>query len=153
MHAHRLALLWPEMYPRLLRIMDADPIYQDRIVSAVTAALIRAATSQAQPVDIPDAVRHIWEIRGGDREPTTQQWAKYNAEAQIFNGTTAMTRPAFMTGGPAIPAITAKIWLSTGRTGWLRVPPNTSAAGRPVRCRYPTCVMAQFFPAILSCPT
>ncbi|MEI2776398.1 MAG: hypothetical protein V9G19_10590 [Tetrasphaera sp.] len=103
MHAHRLALLWPEMYPRLLRIMDADPIYQDRIVSAVTAALIRAATSQAQPVDIPDAVRHIWEIRGGDREPTTQQWAKYNAEAQIFNGTTAMTRPAFMTGGAGHP--------------------------------------------------
>lgn len=48
MHVHRLAVLWPEVYPRLLRIMDADPIFQDRIVSAVTAAMINAATTQAQ---------------------------------------------------------------------------------------------------------
>ena len=26
MHVHRLAVLWPEVYPRLLRIMDADPL-------------------------------------------------------------------------------------------------------------------------------
>ena len=32
MHVHRLAVLWPEVYPRLLRVMDADPIFQDRIV-------------------------------------------------------------------------------------------------------------------------
>ena len=103
MHVHRLAVLWPEMYPRLLRITDTDPIFQDRIVSAVTAALIAQATTQAQAVDIPDAVRHIWEARGGDREPTTQQWAKYNEEAQVFNGTTAIARPAFMTGGAGHP--------------------------------------------------
>ena len=118
MHAHRLAVLWPEMYPRLLRIMDADPIYQDRIVSAVTAALIYAATSQAQPVDVPDSVRHIWEVRGGDRDPTTQQWAKYNEEAQIFNGTTALARPAFITGGAGHPRDYSEA-LANYRAHWL----------------------------------
>ena len=118
MHVHRLAVLWPEIYPRLLHIMGTDPIYQDRIVSAVTAALIYAATSQAQPVEIPDAVRHIWEARGGDREPTTQQWAKYNEEAQIFNGTTAIARPAFMTGGAGHPRDYSEA-LANYRAHWL----------------------------------
>lgn len=105
MHVHRLAALWPEVYPRLLRVMGADPICQDRIVSGVSAALMAAATTQAQAIDggVPDALRHIWVARGGDREPSAQQWAKYNEEAQTFNGTTAMSRPAFMTGGTGHP--------------------------------------------------
>ena len=37
LHVHRLSVMWPDMYPRLLRVMDADPIYQDRIVEAVSA--------------------------------------------------------------------------------------------------------------------
>ena len=32
MHVHRLAVLWPEVYPRLLRVMEAEAIFQDRIV-------------------------------------------------------------------------------------------------------------------------
>lgn len=105
MHVHRLAALWPEVYPRLLRVMGADPICQDRIVSGVSAALMAAATTQAQAIDggVPDALRHIWVARGGDRGPSAQQWAKYNEEAQTFNGTTAMSRPAFMTGGTGHP--------------------------------------------------
>lgn len=103
MHVHRLAVLWPEVYPRLLRIMDAEPLCQDRIVSAVSADLIAAATTQAAAVEIPDALRHIWAARGGDREPSTQQWAKYDEEAQTFNGVTAMSKPAFATGGAGHP--------------------------------------------------
>ena len=37
MHVHRLSALWPDMYPRLLRVMEAEPMYQDRIVKAVSA--------------------------------------------------------------------------------------------------------------------
>ena len=29
-HVHRLAVLWPEVYPRLLRVMEAEAIFQDR---------------------------------------------------------------------------------------------------------------------------
>ncbi|MFI2842364.1 hypothetical protein, partial [Mycolicibacterium sp. PDY-3] len=68
MHVHRLAVLWPEVYPRLLRIMDTDPMLQDRIVSRVSASLVNSATTQAQAVEggIPNAVRVIWLTRGGD---------------------------------------------------------------------------------------
>ena len=59
MHVHRLSVLWPDMYPRLLRVMEADPIYQDRIVEAVSALLMNSATTQAVAVDggIPDPIR------------------------------------------------------------------------------------------------
>ncbi|MCH9737003.1 MAG: hypothetical protein K0U78_21025, partial [Actinomycetia bacterium] len=29
LHVHRLCLLWPDVYPRLLRVMDAAPVYQE----------------------------------------------------------------------------------------------------------------------------
>lgn len=104
MHVHRLAVLWPEVYPRLLRIMDADPIFQDRIVSAVTAAMINAATTQAQVIDggIDEALRHVWAIRGSDREPSLQQWADYDKAAKALNVMTAMRRPAFATNTGAV---------------------------------------------------
>nr|WP_255206993.1 hypothetical protein [Mycolicibacterium sp. PAM1] len=104
MHVHRLAVLWPEVYPRLLRIMDADLIFQDRIVSAVTAAMINAATTQAQVIDggIDDALRLGWAIRGSDREPSLQQWADYDKAAKALNVMTAMRRPAFATNTGAV---------------------------------------------------
>ncbi len=108
MHEHRLAALWPDVYPRLLRVMDADPIFQDRIVSGVSASLMRSATTQAQAVDdgIPDPIRQVWMARGGDREPTVQQWADYDAAAKSFNATTAIFRPAFVNGCTADPGET-----------------------------------------------
>jgi len=120
MHVHRLAVLWPEVYTRLLRVMGADPICPDRIVSGVSAALMAAATTQAQAIDggVPDALRHIWVARGGDHEPSTQQWTKYNEEAQTFNGTTAMSRPAFMIGGAGHPRDSSEE-LANYRAHWL----------------------------------
>ena len=86
MHEHRLAVLWPDVYPRLLRVMTADPIFQDRIVQGVSASLVHLATTQAQALDdgIHDAIRRVWMDRGADREPTVQQWAEYDAEAKSF---------------------------------------------------------------------
>lgn len=108
MHEHRLAALWPDVYPRLLRVMDADPIFQDRIVAGVSASLIHSATTQAQAVDdgVPDSIRQVWMARGGDREPTVQQWADYDAAAKSFNATTAICRPAFVNGCTADPGDT-----------------------------------------------
>lgn len=108
MHEHRLAALWPDVYPRLLRVMTADPIFQDRIVSGVSASLIYSATTQAQAIDagIHDSLRQVWTARGADREPTVQQWAQYDAEAKSFNATTAIFRPAFVNGCTADPADT-----------------------------------------------
>lgn len=108
MHEHRLAALWPDVYPRLLRVMTADPIFQDRIVSGVSASLIYSATTQAQAIDdgIHDSIRQVWTARGADREPTVQQWAQYDAEAKSFNATTAIFRPAFVNGCTADPADT-----------------------------------------------
>lgn len=108
MHEHRLTVLWPDVYPRLLRVMDADPIFQDRIVAGVSASLMRSATTQAQAVDggIPDSIRQVWMARGGDREPTVQQWADYDAAAKSFNATTAIFRPAFVNGCTADPGDT-----------------------------------------------
>ena len=60
MHVHRLAVLWPEVYPRLLRVMDADAMCQDRIVAAASALLMNSATTQAVAVDggIPESRSH-----------------------------------------------------------------------------------------------
>jgi hypothetical protein len=122
MHVHRMAVLWPEVYPRLLRIMDADPIFQDRIVSAVTAAMINAATTQAQVIDggIEEALRLVWALRGSDREPTVQQWADYDKAAKALNVMTAMRRPAFATGTGAVadPSDTTE-FLVDYRAHWL----------------------------------
>lgn len=98
LHVHRLAALWPEVYPRLLRVTDADPMFQDRIVSRVSASLVNSATTQAQAVDggIPNAVRAIWLTRGGDRDPSPQQWAEYDAAAKDFNTVTSIFRPGFV---------------------------------------------------------
>ncbi|WP_346407971.1 hypothetical protein [Mycolicibacterium conceptionense] len=98
LHVHRLSLLWPEVYPRLLRVMDAEPVYQERIVNAVTALMLNAATTQAVAVQggIPDAFRRIWLSRGGGPEPNAQEWAAYDAEVSTFNMLVAMSRPAFM---------------------------------------------------------
>ena len=106
MHVHRLAVLWPEVYPRLLRVMEAEAIFQDRIVAAASALLMNLATTQAQAVDggIPDPVRRIWMTRGGDRDPSPQQWAEYDAAAKEFNGVTAIYRPAFVAGATADPS-------------------------------------------------
>jgi hypothetical protein len=105
MHEHRLATLWPDVYPRLLRVMEADQIFQDRIISGVSASLIHSATTQAQAIDdgIHDSFRQVWTARGADHEPTVQQWAEYDAEAKSFNATTAICRPAFVYGGTADP--------------------------------------------------
>jgi len=122
MHVHRLAVLWPEIYPRLLRVMDADPLCQDRIVWPVTAALIAQATTQAQAIDggIHEALRLIWAARGSDREPTVQQWAAYDKEAKALNVMTAMCRPAFRTntGSAADPSDTTEE-LADYRAHWI----------------------------------
>jgi len=98
MHEHRLAALWPDVYPRLLRVMDADPMFQDRIVAAASALLMHTATTQAVAVDggIPNPVRQIWLTRGGDRDPSPQQWAEYDAAAKDFNTVTSIFRPGFV---------------------------------------------------------
>lgn len=101
LHMHRLSLLWPDMYPRLLRVMEAHPVYQDRIVNAVSALMLNAATTQAVAVEggIPDAFRRIWSMRGSPLEPGGQEWAAYDAEAPNFNVHVALARPGFMSGG------------------------------------------------------
>lgn len=108
MHEHRLAVLWPDVYPRLLRVMTADPIFQDRIVRGVSASLVQLATTQGQALDdgIHDSIRRVWMARGADREPTVQQWAEYDAEAKSFNATTAISRPGFVNGSTADPGDT-----------------------------------------------
>ena len=120
MHVHRLAVLWPEVYPRLLRVMEAEAIFQDRIVAAASASLMNSATTQAQAVDggIPDPVRRIWMTRGGDRDPSPQQWAEYDAAAKEFNGVTAIYRPAFVSGATADPSETIQE-LTRYRAHWL----------------------------------
>ncbi|TPG34703.1 hypothetical protein [Mycolicibacterium hodleri] len=107
-HMHRLAVLWPDMYPRLLRVMDAHPIFQDRIVSATSASLMNSATIQVHAVDggIPDSMRQIWSTRGGDSEPTPQQWANYDEDAKTFNTVTSICRPAYANGSTAEPSDT-----------------------------------------------
>jgi hypothetical protein len=89
------------MYPRLLRVMEAHPVYQDRIVNAVSALMLNAATTQAVVVEggIPDAFRRIWSTRGSPLEPSAQEWAAYDAQAPKFNMFVAMARPGFMSGG------------------------------------------------------
>ena len=60
LHVHRLSLSWPDMYPRLLRVMEAHPLYQDRVVNAVSALMLNVATTQAVVVAqgrTPDAFR------------------------------------------------------------------------------------------------
>jgi hypothetical protein len=118
MHVHRLAVLWPEVYPRLLRVMDADPMLQDRIIAATSALLMNSATTQAQAVDggIPNPVRMIWLTRGGDREPGPQQWAEYDAAAKDFNTVTSIFRPGFV--GQSDPSETIEE-LARYRAHWL----------------------------------
>ena len=118
MHVHRLAMLWPEVYPRLLRIMDTDPMLQDRIVAAASALLMNSATTQAQAVEggIPNAVRAIWLTRGGDRDPSPQQWAEYDAAAKDFNTVTSIFRPGFV--GQSDPSDTIEE-LARYRAHWL----------------------------------
>lgn len=120
MHAHRLAVVWPEVYPRLLRVMDADPICQDRIVRGVTAALIAEVATLAHAIDggIHDALRQIWAARGGDREPSLQQWAEYDKEAKALSVFTALRRPAFGTGAVADPSETVEA-LAVYRAHWV----------------------------------
>lgn len=98
MHEHRLAKLWPEVYPRLTRLADADPLLQDRIVSRVAALLMNSATTQAVAVDggIPIPVRQIWLTRGGNQDPSPRQWAEYDAEAKDFNTVTSFFRPGLV---------------------------------------------------------
>jgi hypothetical protein len=100
LHVHRLSLLCPDMYPRLLRVMEAHPLYQDRIVNAVSALMLNAATSQAVAVadGIPDAFRRVWSTRGSPVEPSAQDWAAYDAQAPNFNMHVAMARPGFLHG-------------------------------------------------------
>jgi hypothetical protein len=100
LHVHRLSLLCPDVYPRLLRVMEAHPLYQDRIVNAVSALMLNAATTQAVAVadGIPDAFRRVWSTRGSPVEPSAQDWAAYDAQAPNFNMHVAMARPGFMHG-------------------------------------------------------
>lgn len=118
MHDHRLAVLWPDVYPRLQRVMDSDPLLQDRIVSRASALLMNSATTQAAAVEggIPQAVRTIWLTRGGDRDPSPQQWAEYDAAAKEFNTVTSIFRPGFM--GQADPSETIEE-LARYRAHWL----------------------------------
>jgi hypothetical protein len=118
MHEHRLAVLWPDVYPRLLRVMDADPLLQDRIVAAASALLMNTATTQGVAVDggIPNAVRQIWLTRGGDRDPSPQQWAEYDAAAKDFNTVTSIFRPGFV--GHADPSDTIEE-LARYRAHWM----------------------------------
>jgi hypothetical protein len=118
MHEHRLAVLWPDVYPRLVRVMDADPMLQDRIVAAASALLMNSATTQAQAVEggIPNPVRQIWLTRGGDRDPSPQQWAEYDAAAKDFNTVTSIFRPGFV--GQTDPSETIEE-LARYRAHWL----------------------------------
>ncbi|MGP4057833.1 hypothetical protein ACTWP6_23935 [Mycobacterium sp. 4D054] len=118
MHEHRLAALWPDVYPRLLRVMDADPLLQDRIVAAASALLMNTATTQGVAVEggIPNAVRQIWLTRGGDQDPSPQQWAEYDAAAKDFNTVTSIFRPGFV--GQADPSETIEE-LARYRAHWM----------------------------------
>ena len=118
MHVHRLAGLWPEVYPRLLRVMDTAPILQDRIVSRVSASLVNSATTQAQAIDggVPSAMRAIWLTRGGDLDPSPQQWSEYDAASKDFNTVTSIFRPGFV--GQSDPSGTVEE-LARYRAHWL----------------------------------
>ena len=118
MHVHRLAGLWPEVYPRLLRVMDTAPIFQDRIVSRVSASLVNSATTQAQAIDggVPSAMRAIWLTRGGDLDPSPQQWSEYDAASKDFNTVTSIFRPGFV--GHSDPSGTVEE-LARYRAHWL----------------------------------
>ncbi len=102
LHVHRLSLLWPEVYPRLQRVMEADPVYQDRIVNAVGAYMLSAATTQAVAIEggIPETFRRVWSTRGAPTEPNAQEWAAYDEQAPRFNVQVAMARPGFISGAP-----------------------------------------------------
>ncbi|WP_235689935.1 hypothetical protein [Mycolicibacterium gadium] len=120
MHLHRLAVIWPDVYTRLLRIMDAAPLFQDRIVSAASASLINAAADQTHAVDggIPYSIRQVWMARGGDCDPSPQQWAIYDEDAKNFNTVTSICRPAFVSGSTADPNDT-RGELANYRAHWL----------------------------------
>ena len=147
MHLHRLAVLWPDVYPRLLRVMDADAMFQDRIVSRDERSLINSATTQAQAVDggIPNPVRMIWLTRGGDRDPSPQQWAEYDAAAKDFNTVTSIFRPG--SSARPIRATPLRSWRGTGRIGWWRAPLSSSAGGPHARSLFPICAMPRPPPA------
>ncbi|MCH9729736.1 MAG: hypothetical protein K0U84_08700 [Actinomycetia bacterium] len=100
LHVHRLSLLWPEVYPRLQRVMEADPVYQERIVNAVSALMLNTATTQAVAIEggIPEAFRRVWSTRGAPSEPNAQEWAAYDEQAPRFNIQVAMARPGFLSG-------------------------------------------------------
>ena len=92
--------------------------FQDRIVGAVSALLMNSATTQAVAVDggIPDPIRLIWMTRGGDRDPSPQQWADYDASAKDFNTVTSIFRPGFVGGAGPSDTIAE---LSRYRAHWL----------------------------------
>lgn len=118
MHVHRLALLWPDLYERLVKVMGAAPVYQDRIVGRLSAELITSATTQAVQAQggIPDPIRRVWTTRGGDLEPSAQDWAEYHAAAQELNPLVGIFRPGM--GGEVDPAQTVAD-LGLYRAHWL----------------------------------
>jgi hypothetical protein len=102
MHQHRLSAVWPEMYPRVLRIMQAAPVYQDRVIRQAAARMIHAASTLAVPVGmdgIPAEFRSVWAVRNSGEEPTARAWAAYYAAGTKWAVQVALARPGFAAVG------------------------------------------------------
>ncbi len=144
LHVHRLTLLFPDMYPRLLRVMEAHPVYQDRIVNAVSALMLNARDhpgrgrgrrgSPTRSGESGRPVVHPWSQARRTGPSTMPKFPKFNVHvAMATSGVPARHRPQrHYRGSAQLPGTLA------GRALRLNISAGWSSAAAPV-ARYVLC--------------
>lgn len=90
MHAHRLAVQWPELFPRITRLADwNDGAVLNRVMVPLVMEMMDGVRHGGGGVDCPSPLRQMWDVLGSGDEIPQKAWEDFALEARLYYTTTS----------------------------------------------------------------
>lgn len=98
MHAHRLAVQCPDIYPRIARLtVWNDTAVLNQLVVPLAVQMIDAVQSGSAGVDCPPELRQMWDALGSGDELSEKDWEEFELATDVYYATAGASsgRPGY----------------------------------------------------------
>lgn len=90
MHTHRLAVQWPELFPRITRLADwNDGAVLNRVMVPLAMEMMDGVRHGGGGVDCPPPLRQMWDALGSGDEIPQKTWEDFALEARLYYTSTS----------------------------------------------------------------
>lgn len=153
MHAHRLEILYPDLYARLQRITstaEETRAFANQVCVGLAMQMIDAV-QMAAGVDSPPELRHMWDALGTGDPISDDEWQQYLIASIVFNVNLSASRLPLDAGVAERERYRAQ-WVAA-RTmeflrGWQRTPPDVADMIYAAAVAYPGDFAVKFEPLL-----